>query len=596
VFAGLFDNGEFTSSHLFVVLSTGLVFFAVQLMLSARFSFRMSRQERAINSLSRAFERGDPAQQQLPARSGESDWVQWVLANYKNASGMPCNFTRDDAFDELDARIAGSGDYLLLQRMGVMAPLLGVVLTVIGFFWLEISERDQSLQTILLAVAPLVSGVGAGAVLALINQALLHVAGHCAESLRMTARNWFDAAIWSQVDLEARAATGRATIAMDRLGDSISDASARYANAANQIHESTASMGRAAVQFHDIVQRFGAEIKGIPDALEDVRRATTVSAEALDELIRIGSRAAANLDVSVAAFRTTIDREFTDAAKLQHRSSQELAKSAQRFEDATERIQSGSHHLNRTAQANEAAFLKMDESIQRLVLTGYQQFQDAVESLTGRVAAFSQEVDELASIVEAVAGEFNKVTGGLVPSFSALRDTIDKRFAAAVTQQTTQVEAVNQSMGRLREAADGMSQGSTTLNAMLQQLSQFVSQSRAAHETLAQTAGNLAEVGKHLQQSMKSDAATSQQTLDEISTSLYRFTKHLNEFVSAGLDPATQRLAVLHDTLADFEEAVDSLYEPDDTAPDTTHASSGVDHAENESQRRFVSWLSRRPR
>ena len=53
-------------------------------------------------------------------------------------------------------------------------------------------------RRILLAVTPLVSGVGTGAVLALINQALLHIAGRRVESLRMTARTWFDTVIWSR--------------------------------------------------------------------------------------------------------------------------------------------------------------------------------------------------------------------------------------------------------------------------------------------------------------------------------------------------------------------------------------------------------------
>ena len=102
-----------------------------------------------------------------------------------DTTNPPGNFTREDVLQELDTRIASNGDYLLLQRMGVMAPLLGVVLTVVGFYWLKVGDEEQSLQSILLAVTPLVSGVGTGAVLALINQVLLHIAGRRAESLRM---------------------------------------------------------------------------------------------------------------------------------------------------------------------------------------------------------------------------------------------------------------------------------------------------------------------------------------------------------------------------------------------------------------------------
>jgi len=565
VSAGSFINGEFISSHWMVVVVIGLAFFAVQLALSIRFYFRMRQQERFLRLLCRDFEQGI-ADLQLQARSGNSDWVNWVIVNYSiDSPSATSNFTRDDALQELDARIVSSSDYLLLQRMGIMAPLLGVVLTVIGFYWLEIGTGEQSLQTILFAVAPLVSGVGTGAVLALINQALLHIAGHRAESLRMTARKWFDMAIWSRVNLDTRAATGHAVSALNQLSASLGDASTRYAQGASQINASTVSMSGAASQFHDVVRSFSAEIKGIPEALRDVRRATTASTEALEELIHVGFRAVANLDVSVAAFRSTIDREFAAAAKLQHRSGRLLTKSAQQIDAASERIQSGSHKLNDTAHANQIAFARMDASMQQHVLGGNQQFHDTVGALTRRIADFGQEVSALSSIVEGVAKEFNKMTGVLAPSVTSLRETIDNRFAVAVSQQSTQVESVNQSMQRLQGAAD-----------------------------------ILTDAGKQMQQSIKIDAEASQRTIDEISTSLASFGKQLSEFVTVGLDPATRRLAALHDTLADFEAAVDAIYEFDDAGDNAAQATNSGDQlsvdADPDSRSGFMSWLSHRPR
>ena len=256
------------------------------------------------------------------------------------------------------------------------------------------------------------------------------------------------------------------------------DAAVRYAHNSDQIDESTASMKDAASQFREVVQTFSAEIKGIPEALCDVRRATAASASALEELIRVGSRAVANLDVSVAAFRTTLDREFAAAARLHHRSSQVLAESVQQIGDATKRLNSGSDDLKKTAQATTASFERMDESLRHHVVPGNRQFYDAVQGLTAQVAVFSKVVSALSSNVETVAGEFDKVTGGLVPSVSSFCDAIDNRFGPAVTQQSTQVEAVGRSMLRLRKMAEGMSQGTATLNAMLHDVSQFVGQTR----------------------------------------------------------------------------------------------------------------------
>jgi hypothetical protein len=202
----LLTNGEFLSSQWDLVIGIGLAFFLLQLVLCGVFCFRIRRQERAIKRLCRDFKQGGDGRSGPRSLSRKHAWLQWVVSNFPaGAANASSNFTREDALHELDTQIASSGNYLLLQRMGVMAPLLGVVLTVAGFFWLHVGEDDQSLQTILLAVTPLVSGVGTGAVLALINQALLHIAGRRVEALRLSARNWFDSVIWSSFHGPAQA-------------------------------------------------------------------------------------------------------------------------------------------------------------------------------------------------------------------------------------------------------------------------------------------------------------------------------------------------------------------------------------------------------
>jgi hypothetical protein len=331
VLSNLFVTGDLLSNQWAVVIGIGLMFFLVQSALCFSFYIRMRRQERVMKRLSRDFERGGDGRNDYEALPRNFFWIQWVISNFPaDATRSPGNFTRDDVLEELDTRISSNGDYLLLQRMGVMAPLLGVVLTVAGFYWLNVAKEDQSLQGILLAVTPLVSGVGTGAVLAIINQALLHIAGRRVESLRMSARTWFDNVIWSHTGRDAQA-TVKAEQAMERFAGAIHDAAQQFTENSKLIGASTASMADAALHFREVVQSFTAEIAGVPEALHDVHRTTAASAAALDELIRVGSRAVSNLDVSVAAFRSTLDREFAAAAKLHRRSSRALAETVQQI-------------------------------------------------------------------------------------------------------------------------------------------------------------------------------------------------------------------------------------------------------------------------
>jgi methyl-accepting chemotaxis protein len=540
VFADFPKVSDLVSSQWIVVICIGLAFFLVQIALTLRFYYRMRGHERVLRRLARNFERGGDGRMDRRALPDNFPWLEWVFSNFPaGTKHPPGNFTREEVLQELDTRIASNGEYLLLQRMGVMAPLLGVVLTVVGFYWLNVSDADESLESILLAVTPLVGGVGMGAVLALLNQALLHVAGRRVESLRMSARTWFDMVIWSHIGLDTQAATVKAVRAMERLAGSMGEAADRYSGSSHKIDETTVSMQEAASKFREIVQAFSTEIKGIPEALVDVRRATKASADALQELIGVGSRAVSNLDVSVAAFRTTLEREFATAARLHHQSSGVLAESVRQIGDAAGLIASGAVDVGKNVRENAAA------------------------------------------------------------------------------------ESIDRSMERLREMADTASHGTTTLNSILQEVSQLVGQTKTTQEALVEATKNLSEVGRQLRQSLTSDVAPSQRALHDITTSLVESSAQLSNFVGEGVKPATRQLATLHQTLTGLSGTVDAIKEFSsaradiDRLNDTLARASkiadaisalpdqirqileqSVNHHANtaESSGRLMTWFSRKPR
>jgi hypothetical protein len=193
-------------------------------------------------------------------------------------------------------------------------------------------------------------------------------------------------------------------------------------------------MKDAAVEFREVVRAFSAEIKGIPDTLLEVRRATSATASALEELIAVGSRAVSNLDVSVAAFRTTLDREFSTAARLHHQSGQVFAESVKQIATATESLASGAQDLTKIAQANEVAVQQIDDSIRQHIVSGDERFREDMKLLAAQVAASSKEVAALSSKVEALADEFDKVNSMLAPSISSFCEAIDHHSDSAVRQ------------------------------------------------------------------------------------------------------------------------------------------------------------------
>ncbi len=450
-------NTEFFTSHWIAVVGIAILFFLLQLVLAARFGRLVRRQDAALRRLLRDFQQGGDGRGSGRGLPHHFAWLGWVIGNFPaSPAAAPASFTRDDVLQELDTRTASNSDYLLLQRLGIMAPLLGVVLTVVGFFWLDVDEAQaQSLQSILLAVTPLVSGVGAGAVLALINQALLHSAGRRVESLRMSARTWFDAVIWRRIDGKSDTAAFKAVRSIERFTNSMDAAAERHSVATGRIDKSAAVIENAASQFSRVIASLGGEIKGMPQALADVRKATAATASALEQLIQTGSRAVANLDVSVAAFRTTLDRDYATAAQLQYRSSKVLS-------DSVEKIASATQQLHSNLQVDVVG-----RSVERLT--------DSTNSMSESRAALDgmlQQCSQLSSQFSAAHEQLVRMANGLAETEKLVRRSVET--------------SVGPSQKTLREAADSFAASAAKLSHFIDQgLAPATSQLTTLHHTLA---------------------------------------------------------------------------------------------------------------
>jgi hypothetical protein len=268
------NYGDLVSGEWLPVIVVGLVFFLVQLALCASFCWRLRGQERAIKWLCRDYQRSGDGRSGVRSLSGRHAWLHWVAASFPaDRTQRSGNFSRDDALQELDTRIASQGNYLLLQRMGVMAPLLGVVLTVAGFFWLDVGGENESLESIIGAVTPLVAGVGTGAVLAMINQMLLHVAGRRVESLRTSARTWFDTVVWSRGGRDAQTTGVTAVQTMEQLVKEV----------LGDIHRLSDTLNRAA--------QIGGAMSALPDQVRSIleRKKVTVESKSPSTPVTAGS-------------------------------------------------------------------------------------------------------------------------------------------------------------------------------------------------------------------------------------------------------------------------------------------------------------------
>ncbi len=572
--------------ELIYVLSIAVVFFLMQICLCFVFYFRMKRHAGMLTKLLTALDRGEDGRD-IEQFADRLPWLKWVDANFPRDSRTPGSYTRDDVLRELDSHIASDKYYLLLQRAGVMAPLLGVIITVVGFLVLKVPKGEtQSLAEILLAVTPLMVGVGTGALLAFINQWLLHFAGNKVEVVRNEARGWFDAAIWSHVGLDTQAATVKAITAIERMAKSVTHAAEQQEGTANHLRESVSVIQQASAGFQQSYAAFGVNLQGLPSTLQQLTTALQASLETLQVLIPVGQRAVAGLDVSVSAFRAAVENEFVEAAKSHQASIETFAEGVARIGESTARLQVSSGDLQETVNAHSNAFKALNRSLQKQVLPAHEGFLAAMTQFNGRSEGLLERLDslhtQLVESLERIAALEPEAASAIALFTASSRDmaeTIQHRFTPATEQHRHQIETLSGSLRQLHDATTGLAEGGKAVENAMKSQARLAQDMGGVQNTLRQSVDQLAETTSALRQSFEGEVAPSQHSLHEAVGEFRESARHLTTFIGRGLDPVTQRLTQLDETLARFAGTVDLIRDFSAARTDIEHLSRSLAQA-----------------
>lgn len=573
-------------AEIWYVAAIGLIFFSLQLLCVRVFLGRMKRHERELRTLLADLDSGGDGRD-VSELGRRFPWLMWVDANFPRDSGTPSNYTRDDVLKELDSRIASDGYYLLLQRAGVMAPLLGVIITVLGFLVIRVPETEQqSLGDILYTVTPLVAGVGTGAILAFINQWLLHLASGKVEAVRNAARAWFDAAIWSGVGLDTQAATVKAITAIERMAKSVVQAAEQHDASVHGLRESVAAIQQASASFQQTHALFGDELRHLPAMLQELTDAAHAAVGSLQTLLPVEQRAAAGLDVAVATFRAAVENHFVEAAKGHQASIEGFAEAIGRINETAARLHVSSADLQETVNAHTNAFKSLNRSLQKQVLPAHEGFLAAMTQFNGRAEGV---LERLEALHTEVAGALDKITAlgpdaaAAIAAFSAstanLSETLQHRFAPATDLHRQQVESLSAALRQMQESTKGLADGGKAVEGLVK-LQTHVSQGLGTVQgELRQAVTQLTETAGALRQSFDGDVAPSQHALHDATGALRDSARHLAAFIDRGLDPVTQRLTLLDETLTRFAGTVDVIRDFTDVRHDIERLSHSLAQA-----------------
>ena len=474
----LFAQG--TSMH-WAVLPAFCAFLGLQLYLYLSHRRAIGRQSKPLRGL---WQQGCMPEPTLVQGNGSHDWLSWVVTRFHNGALHDGLFSRENVLEQLDNWLEGNGSYLLLQRMGIMAPLFGLLITVTGFFFLEpATAGNGDLKQILHTLTPLVLGVGTGASLAIINQLLLHLAGKRTDAVRLVAIDWFDDYVWPLVRTKPEAAANDAAEALKSMADTIRGSVEQYHAATSAIGQTCQSLQGAGAALVDTVERLREDTAVIPDEMKSLRSTAASVIRSLGEIVPAVEQVTSELAESVVAFKSVVQEQFGQAADRHLKSAELLAGSVDQIRGSAEGLTKSCGTFGQIVDAQATASQEWSHSLREDVLPALRSFQQAGVQLIGAVRdlgptqrAFHEAADSMQGSASGLAAF---VRDGVEPATHRLAE-LDQ----VLTRMRETTEAVRQ-MTQLRQEFAGLATSLSQAAAAAEAIRSLPQEIRTVLQTVA---------------------------------------------------------------------------------------------------------------
>ena len=340
---------------------------------------------------------------------------------------------QSDAIEALDDELASEGASLFQLRMGIMAPLVGVTVTALGFIFFE-SESTKTVKAdqlgdVLSALEPLFYGVLTGAVLGITNQLL-------AQLTRARIASWRNAAVRALRTRHAEAVrkSEEAHERADRLLDELADRVERFTNRLDE------AIDRAAQSSEKKAEALGAELDRLTSGLTRVAEACETRAATVDDTL---SRACETLDNSAARFRDGLDestRQSREAGEQLHTSLKSARAAADRTREAADQQKS-------TIDSLTASMSESSEAFKGQLEQAGGELSDSASSFARASERNEQLVERLASTAETLANRCEQFEESAVHSLEQTNE-MRNQLGASVSRMQRVFRLLDMASGR----------------------------------------------------------------------------------------------------------------------------------------------------
>lgn len=174
-----------------------------------------------------------------------------------------------------------------------------------------------------------------------------------------------------------------------------------------------------------------------------------------------------------------------------------------------------------------------------------------------------------AKALDALIPVGQRAVAGLDVSVSAFRTSIEQDFIPAAARHRESLDSLSQcnlnalgdSSSRIQDAAKAVTEGTDLFSKVLEEQSHFAELMSPIQQALQESIDRLSKSGAQLEAAVNAEMIPSQQAFREAALSFAASASQLASFIEHGVEPATKRLAELHQTLEGLEQTTKAMQE-----------------------------------
>ena len=421
--------------------------------------------------------------QERSRAAGGFVWLDNVRAMFSKDTGgwlEDSPLPREAVIDSLDNEIWRTSRYGALQRWGLAAPLIGVVLSALGFM-VSPPELTGEVKDIMTKLGPLFLGVFVGALMALINQIYLHYAANELGSVRTQAVLWFDANIWKAIRQSAHNALGQAT--------------AETQAAAKYLVTSSQELAACNISYRDSLLDLNRQLALVRDAAQTTSKTFetfTTTFGQMSEQISTSLKNLTSLNATASAVENSSAVWYAAAAKVNSASSG-IETSSKKFSETCEHFSMNFDDVRRSMKVG------IEESTGGLV--------GAVDKLSEPIRMLESSIQKMQSNTERHSELSAALTNAVEQSDKFLLERMSANSEEANMQRemAQRVRVAIDSLRQLSETVSSVGNAGTAMNQAANELKSSSATIGGSLQTLEKTSNGFAAHCDQLQTRMNGE-------------------------------------------------------------------------------------------